>query len=140
DNVGAYSGITILDVSSSVGSVVKLECHTPAMDHATMVWVRMRDEQLIAIGQNKYIDDTRFQVHHTVEDSTESWNLLISSAIREDAGIYQCLSQNASYLQAPNNTPITNQLFRIRISAPVIPFPALPAFVPTTEVYSALDQ
>ena len=51
-----------------------------------VTWIRRKDRQLLTLGTDTHVIDTRFMVISNSPD----WTLLIKNVQREDAGLYEC--------------------------------------------------
>ncbi|MCP9257503.1 Clathrin heavy chain [Dirofilaria immitis] len=89
------------DTQRSSGSIqqriVHVSLHEPAYLHCTIPhlkqnmvspWTRLRDEAILAVGEQSFTTDSRFQI--SLKSSETDWVLIIRRAENSDSGCYLC--------------------------------------------------
>ncbi|KAM3722637.1 putative clathrin heavy chain [Dirofilaria immitis] len=88
------------DTQRSSGSIqqriVHVSLHEPAYLHCTIphlkqnmvTWTRLRDEAILAVGEQSFTTDSRFQI--SLKSSETDWVLIIRRAENSDSGCYLC--------------------------------------------------
>ena len=63
-----------------------MECGVELVTNRSVSWVRRRDRHILAVDEEVFIPDTRFQVSHV----GHKWILVIREVSVMDEGSYQC--------------------------------------------------
>ena len=80
-------GYTYVQFSfSQAGTTAFLECGVELVTNRSVSWVRRRDRHILAVDEEVFIPDTRFQVTHV----GNKWTLVIREVGVTDEGSYQC--------------------------------------------------
>ncbi|XP_037796946.1 uncharacterized protein LOC119592188 [Penaeus monodon] len=80
--------------TAATGSSVEFSCEASSED-GTMSWVRERDDQLLSVGNDVFVVDSRFSIEQ--RRTTGAWRLRLARVTQADAGDYTCYkSESAS--------------------------------------------
>nr|CAH0106206.1 unnamed protein product [Daphnia galeata] len=106
---GLYTGpyfdpFTTADISVQVGSNAILPCRVRQAGNRSVSWVRKGDGHLLAVGDDTFINDGRFQAQRIA--SSDTWTLQIRSVQLSDAGDYEC--------QVSSNEPKISRIVHLR--------------------------
>ncbi|XP_046643087.1 hemicentin-1-like [Daphnia pulicaria] len=112
---GLYTGpyfdpYTTADISVQVGSNAVLPCRVRQAGNRSVSWVRKGDGHLLAVGDDTFINDGRFQAQRIA--SSDTWTLQIRSVQLSDAGDYEC--------QVSSNEPKISRVVHLRAVEPVV--------------------
>ncbi|XP_068975875.1 opioid-binding protein/cell adhesion molecule-like [Bombus flavifrons] len=87
NNILSSVPVSVKDVLAQTGGNALLPCRFTSPGIVT--WIRRKDRQLLTLGTDTHVIDTRFMVISNSPD----WTLLIKNVQREDAGLYECQIQ-----------------------------------------------
>ncbi|EFX77203.1 hypothetical protein DAPPUDRAFT_54448, partial [Daphnia pulex] len=105
-----FDPYTTADISVQVGSNAVLPCRVRQAGNRSVSWVRKGDGHLLAVGDDTFINDGRFQAQRIA--SSDTWTLQIRSVQLSDAGDYEC--------QVSSNEPKISRVVHLRAVEPVV--------------------
>ncbi|KZS21309.1 Dpr15-like protein [Daphnia magna] len=118
---GLYTGpyfdpFTTADISVQVGSNAILPCRVRQAGNRSVSWVRKGDGHLLAVGDDTFINDGRFQAHKIA--ASDTWTLQIRAVQPADAGDYEC--------QVSSNEPKISRIVHLRPVEPIVDIKGAP--------------
>jgi len=112
---GLYTGpyfdpFTASDISVQIGDRALLPCRVRQAANRSVSWVRKGNGDLLAVGDDMFISDNRFQAQRI--RASDTWTLQIRSVRKEDSGDYEC--------QVSANEPKISRIVHLRVVEPLV--------------------
>ncbi|XP_053647534.2 opioid-binding protein/cell adhesion molecule homolog [Cherax quadricarinatus] len=88
------NNITVME-----GESVSLPCVVYKLRGRSVSWIRQRDLHVISANELTFISDDRFKVN--IDNATSSYTLEVTTALRNDSGVYECQVNTRPKLSRP---------------------------------------